>query len=913
MNTFEPETTKRDKDKDKDKNKDKDKGRAKRGANVANGAPKPQGVSLEHRQILAALRAFKRGDFTAKLRDDLTGIDGQIAETFNEIVGMVKTVRDEANEVSAAVGKQGQAAKRMRRFNLSGGWADYIQSVNEVINDLTGHANEIARVVSAVARGDLEETMDLDGADGPRRGEFLRHAKIVNGMVARLAQFGSEVTRVALEVGGEGKLGAQAKVQGVSGVWKDLTDSVNLMASNLTSQVREIARVTTAVAQGDLTKTITIDVKGEILELKNTINTMVEQLRAFANEVTRVAREVGTEGRLGGQATVRGVSGVWRELTESVNSMANNLTVQVRNIADVTGAVAAGDLSKKITVEAKGEILSLKNTINIMVDQLSSFAAEVTRVARAVGSEGVLGGQAEVADVSGVWRELTQNVNSMASNLTSQVRAIAEVTTAIADGDLSKKIGVDARGEILALKNTINTTVDKLNRFAAEVTRVARLVGTEGTLGVTADVKDVSGVWKELTDNVNPMAKNLTNQVRDIAEVTTAVANGDLGRKITVEARGELVTLKNTINTMVDQLNAFASEVTRVAREVGTEGVLGGQAQVRDVSGIWKELTDNVNSMASNLTNQVRNIAEVAGAVAQGDLSRKITVNARGEVLDLKATLNTMVDQLNAFASEVTRVAREVGTEGRLGGQAEVEGVRGTWKELTDSVNGMARNLTNQVRDIAEVTTAVARGDMTRKITVDAKGEILELKNTVNTMVDQLSSFADQVTRLAREVGIEGRLGGQADVRGVLGTWRNLTDAVNSMAANLTDQVRNIAKVATAIAAGDLQQKIVVEARGEILELKNTINTMVDQLSAFADQVTRVAREVGTEGKLGGQASVEGVRGTWKELTDNVNQMASNLTNQVRDISAVATAMGRGDMTRKISVEVRGEVRDLEN
>jgi len=869
---------------------------------------------LSHRELLAALRAFKRGNFDVRIREDLTGVDGQIAETFNELVAMARSIKDEADDVCNAVGKDGQAMKRMRRFGTTGGWSEYIQSVNSVIEDLSGHANEIARVVSAVARGDLEQTMDLDdGGRGPRRGEFLRHAKIVNGMVVRLSQFGSEVTRVALEVGGEGKLGAQARVQGVSGVWKDLTDSVNLMASNLTSQVREVARVTTAIAQGDLSKTVTIDVKGEILELKNTINTMVEQLRGFANEVTRVAREVGTEGRLGGQATVRGVSGVWRELTESVNSMANNLTYQVRNIAEVTSAVAGGDLGKKITVEAKGEILGLKNTINTMVDQLSAFAAEVTRVAREVGTEGVLGGQAEVADVAGVWRELTQNVNGMASNLTSQVRAIAEVTTAIAAGDLSKKIGVDARGEILALKNTINSTVDKLGRFSAEVTRVARLVGTEGTLGVTADVKDVSGIWKELTDNVNQMAKNLTNQVRDIAEVTTAVANGDLGRKITVEARGELVTLKNTINTMVDQLNAFASEVTRVAREVGTEGVLGGQAQVRDVSGIWKELTDNVNSMAANLTNQVRNIADVARAVATGDLSRKITVDAKGEVLDLKATLNTMVDQLNAFASEVTRVAREVGTEGRLGGQASVEGVRGTWKELTDNVNQMASNLTNQVRDIAEVTTAVARGDLTRKITVDAKGEILELKNTVNIMVDQLSSFAEQVTKLARDVSVEGRLGGQVDVRGVLGTWRNLTDAVNSMAANLTEQVRNIAKVATAIANGDLQQKIVVEARGEILELKNTINTMVDQLSAFADQVTRVAREVGTEGKLGGQASVEGVRGTWKELTDNVNQMASNLTNQVRDISAVATAIARGDMTRKISVEVRGELLDLKN
>jgi len=881
--------------------------------NGSNGHKAAVAERLDHRQLLAALRSFKRGDFNVKLRDDLIGVDGQICEAFNEIVAMARSIREEAAEVCTAVGKEGRAQKRLRRLNTSGGWADYIGAVNEVIDDLAGHADDIARVVTAVAKGDLEQTMDVEGADAPMRGEFLRHARIVNGMVARLAAFGSEVTRVALEVGGEGKLGAQAKVQGVSGVWKDLTDSVNLMASNLTSQVREIARVTTAVAQGDLTKTITIDVKGEILELKNTMNTMVEQLRAFANEVTRVAREVGTEGRLGGQATVRGVSGVWRDLTESVNSMANNLTFQVRNIAEVTSAVAAGDLSKKITVEAKGEILGLKNTMNIMVDQLSAFAAEVTRVAREVGTEGQLGGQAEVADVSGVWRELTQNVNSMASNLTSQVRNIAEVVTAIADGDLSKKITVEAKGEILALKNTINATVDKLNRFSAEVTRVARLVGTEGTLGVQADVKDVSGIWKELTDNVNQMGKNLTNQVRGIADVTTAVANGDLSRKITVDARGELLALKNTVNAMVDSLGSFASEVTRMAREVGTEGVLGGQAQVRDVSGIWKELTDNVNSMASNLTNQVRNIADVARAVAAGDLSRKITVDARGEVLELKATLNTMVDQLNAFASEVTRVAREVGTEGRLGGQAEVLGVRGTWKELTENVNYMAANLTNQVRDIAEVTTAVAKGDLTRKITVDAKGEILELKNTINTMVDQLSSFADQVTRLAREVGIEGRLGGQADVRGVSGTWRHLTDAVNSMASNLTDQVRNIAKVSAAIASGDLQQKIVVDAKGEILELKNTINIMVDQLSAFADQVTRVAREVGTEGKLGGQASVEGVRGTWKELTDNVNLLASNLTNQVRDISAVATAIARGDLTRKVTVEVRGELLDLKN
>ncbi len=404
----------------------------------------------------------------------------------------------------------------------------------------------------------------------------------------------------------------------------------------------------------------------------------------------------------------------------------------------------------------------------------------------------------------------------------------------------------------------------------------------------------VAGTWKDLTDNVNLMAANLTGQVRNIAEVTTAVASGDLSKKITVDVQGEILELKNTINTMVDQLNSFASEVTRVAREVGTEGKLGGQAQVEGVAGTWKDLTDNVNLMAANLTGQVRNIAEVTTAVAKGDLSKKITVDVKGEILELKNTINTMVDQLNAFASEVTRVAREVGTEGKLGGQAQVEGVGGTWKDLTDNVNVMAGNLTGQVRNIAEVTTAVARGDLSKKITVDVKGEILELKNTINVMVDQLNSFASEVTRVAREVGTEGQLGGQAQVEGVGGTWKDLTDNVNAMAANLTGQVRNIAEVTTAVASGDLSKKITVDVKGEILELKNTINTMVDQLNSFASEVTRVAREVGTEGKLGGQAQVRGVGGTWKDLTDNVNLMADNLTGQVRNIADVTTAVAQG-------------------
>ena len=564
-------------------------------------------------------------------------------------------------------------------------------------------------------------------------------------------------------------------------------------------------------------------------------------------------------------------------------------------------------------MNVSGEILQLKETINTMVDQLNAFAAEVTRVAREVGTDGKLGGQAEVPGVAGTWKDLTDSVNFMAGNLTAQVRNIAEVATAIADGDLSRKITVDVKGEILRLKETINTMVDQLNAFAAEVTRVAREVGTEGRLGGQANVPGVAGTWKDLTDSVNSMAGNLTAQVRNIAEVTTAVARGDLSRKITVDVKGEILELKNTINTMVDQLNAFASEVTRVAREVGTEGKLGGQAQVPEVAGTWKDLTDNVNFMASNLTAQVRNIAEVATAIASGDLSKKITVDVRGEILLLKETLNTMVEQLRSFAAEVTRVAREVGTDGRLGGQAVVPGVGGTWKDLTDNVNLLAANLTTQVRNIAEVTTAVARGDLSRKITVDVKGEILELKNTINTMVDQLNAFASEVTRVAREVGTEGRLGGQAAVSGVAGTWKDLTDTVNVMAANLTEQVRGIVKVVTAVADGDLKQNLTVKSKGEVAALAETINNMTDTLATFADQVTSVAREVGVEGRLGGQANVPGAAGTWKDLTGNVNLLAANLTTQVRAIAEVATAVTKGDLTRSIQVQALGEVAELKD
>jgi HAMP domain-containing protein/CheY-like chemotaxis protein len=726
---------------------------------------------LDVKLLLSTLMALKKGDFSVRMPSDWTGVSGKIADTLNDIIETKEKMVEAVTEVSRVVGREGHLTQRATLPGVVGGWSTIISSVNTLIDDLVRPTTEMARVIGAVAKGDLSQTMALEVDGHPLKGQYLRAATTANTMVEQLSSFSSEVTRVAREVGTEGKLGGQAYVPGVAGTWKDLTDSVNSMAGNLTSQVRNIAEVTTAVANGDLSKKITVDVRGEILQLKDTINVMVDQLRSFASEVTRVAREVGTEGKLGGQAYVPGVGGTWKDLTDNVNFMASNLTGQVRNIAAVTTAVANGDLSKKITVDVKGEILELKNTINVMVDQLSSFASEVTRVAREVGTEGKLGGQAQVKGVAGTWKDLTDSVNSMAGNLTGQVRNIADVTTAVANGDLSKKITVDVKGEILELKNTINVMVDQLNSFASEVTRVAREVGTEGKLGGQANVPGVAGTWKDLTDGVNSMAGNLTAQVRNIAEVTTAVANGDLSKKITVDVKGEILELKNTINVMVDQLSSFASEVTRVAREVGTEGKLGGQAYVPGVGGTWKDLTDNVNFMASNLTGQVRNIAAVTTAVARGDLSKKITVDVKGEILELKDTINVMVDQLSSFASEVTRVAREVGTEGKLGGQANVSGVAGTWKDLTENVNQLAANLTNQMRAIGEVATAVTRGDLSRSIQVEARGEVSYLKDNINEMIRNLKETTQKnaqqdwlKTNLARFTRL---LQGQRDLQAV--------------------------------------------------------------------------------------------------------------------------------------------------
>nr|WP_317206918.1 HAMP domain-containing protein [Pontibacter silvestris] len=846
----------------------------------------PDYINEQLNKVLYALDAFKKGDISVRLTKQNNDIFADIAEAYNSMVEMIGGVGGEVSRISKVAGVEGNLKARASAESASGFWKDMINNINGLVDSIAVPVLEVGKVLKNISRGNLDETFQI-----PVSGDFKVMAETINRTIDNLNLFAGEVTRVALEVGTEGKLGGQASVPNVAGIWKDLTDNVNTMASNLTAQVRDIANVATAVTKGNLTQKVSVDVRGELAQLKDNLNQMVDSLNIFADEVTRVAREVGTDGRLGGQANVPNVGGVWKDLTDNVNTMASNLTSQMRDIANVSTAVAKGDLTQKITVNVKGELAELKDITNQMVDSLNVFAGEVTRVAREVGTEGKLGGQANVPKVEGTWKDLTDNVNLMASNLTSQVRDIANVATAVAKGDLTQKVSVDVKGELGDLKDIMNNLVDRLNVFGAEVTRVAREVGTEGILGGQANVPNVGGIWKELTDNVNLMASNLTSQVRDIANVSTAVAKGDLSQKITVNVKGELLGLKENLNQMVDSLNIFADEVTRVAREVGTEGKLGGQANVPNVAGVWKDLTDNVNTMASNLTGQVRDIAKVSTAVSRGDLTQKVSVDVKGELGELKENLNQLVDYLNVFAGEVTRVALEVGTEGRLGGQANVPNVAGVWKDLTDNVNTMATNLTTQVRDIAKVSTAVSRGDLAQKITVEARGEILDLKENLNQMVDSLNIFADEVTRVAREVGTEGKLGGQANVPKVRGTWKELTDNVNTMASNLTSQVRDIAKVSTAVAKGDLTQKVSVDVKGEMAELKENINRMVDSLNVFAGEVTRVALEVGTEGRLGGQANVPNVAGVWKDLTDNVNTMATNLTTQVRGIVKVVTAV----------------------
>ncbi|MHA6803444.1 HAMP domain-containing protein [Salinifilum ghardaiensis] len=608
------------------------------------------------RRVLGGLTDLRDGNFRRRLAISGDGLPAELATAFNALAERNQHLVGELHRVSeAAADGRWPVAPVGFTAPADSGWSVAAQSINGLLHSTLAPLEELHRVLTAMTRGDFTQRMPRRAGDVGLPGEFGQLGAEVNALLDQLSLLSREMTRVAVETGHHGRLGGRLQTSGLAGSWREMAESVDELVATVTLQVREATEVVRTAGTGDLGRRMTTAADGEFAELRHQVNTTVDRLSSVHGEIVRVAREISVEGQLGGQVDIAAEPGAWHDLAEAVNGMSRNLAQHVRGLSEVADRVAGGDLGGRVPVDARGEVLVLQNTVNGMIDQLAAFTDEMDRLARELGVQGKLGGQVRVHGLSGAWRDLADDVNTMADNLTAQLRSIGGVATAVGGGDLSKKSTVTARGEVGSLVETINDMVDTLSVFAEQVTQVAREVGTEGKLGGQARVPNVAGTWKDLTDNVNIMARNLTNQVRNISQVTTAVARGDLSRRIDVDASGEILELKTTINTMVGQLSAFAAEVTRVAREVGTEGKLGGQAEVADVSGTWRRLTESVNSLAGNLTSQVRAIAGVATAVTNGDLTQRITVQASGEVAVLKDNINAMIDNLR----ESTRVNRE--------------------------------------------------------------------------------------------------------------------------------------------------------------------------------------------------------------------------------------------------------------
>jgi len=834
--------------------------------------------------LLEALRAFKQGNFSVRLTTGKNGVMGEIAEVFNDVVGLNESMANEIVRVSKIVGEEGQMTERASLGAVSGMWASQIDSVNALINNLAQPTAEVARVITAVAEGDLSQKMRLEVEGVPVKGEFLRIATITNTMVDQLNTFASEVTRVAREVGNEGKLGAQAEVAGVAGTWKDLTDNVNTLAANLTNQVRNIAEVTTAVAQGDLTRKITVEAQGEIMELKNTINNMVDQLSSFASEVTRVAKEVGNEGKLGAQAEVAGVAGTWKDLTDNVNTLAANLTNQVRNIAEVTTAVAQGDLTRKITVEAQGEIMELKNTINNMVDQLSSFGSEVTRVAKEVGVEGKLGAQAEVPGVAGTWKELTDNVNMLAANLTNQVRNIAQVSTAIANGDLTQKITVEAQGEIMELKDTLNKMVDSLSTFGSEVTRVAKEVGVEGKLGAQAEVPGVAGTWKELTDNVNMLAANLTNQVRNIAQVSTAIANGDLTQKITVEAQGEIMELKDTLNGMVDNLNAVIGDINSVMAMVG-EGNLTRLIKV-EAAGEFASMVNGINGTLESLRGIINELAEAGtsiGAVSQNMLSAGQEMNAL--VTQLSSSVEQIAEGARTQAQQIAEASRESEGIGKIASNTATRAEN--MRQMAEGANKAATEGSQAMEETTKSTNLMLEGS---KESAERINSLSKSSEQIREVIDIIRDIATQTNILAINAAIEAvRAGRQGK------GFTVVAEEVKTLSADSKNQAKNIS---------DLVQSILKETEGAV----TTINTMAENVESgrrSTEQTSGVLSEiissVGGTTKEAQEISV--AAGQQKNSIDTVSQSLDKISGIAADTSTSGAQLVESTKTLRSNVQ----------
>ncbi|KZO97429.1 hypothetical protein CALVIDRAFT_536443 [Calocera viscosa TUFC12733] len=831
----------------------------------------------------------------------------ELKDSVNDMVGTLSKLVSEVTRVSLDIGVDGQLGSCVHVPGLKGTWLDLQNVVNQLTDNVTIQVRSIAQVTKAIANGDFSRQVEVAA-----RGEFLDLKNTLNTMGRQLNTFTGEMTRIAFEYGTEGTLGGQASVDGAQGAWATVIDAINVMADNLSYQLRMIMMATRRIDAGDLAAHVEVHAQGEMGCFEEVVNTLIKRLNTFASEVTRVTHEVGTEGRLSCRAAqVEGAQGVWEELTANVNNMAMSVTNQTRSIAAVTKAVAQGDLTKSIELPAEGEFAELNDTVNEMVRRLRLVASEVNRVATEASTdrESWNGGQATVKDVEGVWAEMTSNVNRMASNQMNQLRAIAIVMNDIYQGDLSKHLDIDAQGEMLELKNTINSVVDQLSRFTSGVERLTHLLGTRGDLGGQLEVEGMKGSWAATATSMNRMVENLTLQLRDIERTTWSIANGDLGKQTQVEAHGEISGMQETVNNMSSQLNTFVGEMKRLALEYGIMGVLGGQALVPGAQGAWADVTNQMNTMGDNLTVQIRALAAATHAVDCGNLTSHIDLHAQaqGEIGGFVHSVNGMVGMLNTLVSQLNRVALQVGVEGRLGGQVEVEDVEGIWKEVAANVNNMAMNVTNQTRSVAAVTKAVAKGDLTKSIELPAEGEFLELNDTVNAMVRRLRIVASEVNRVATEASTGYLWIGGKDTA-VEGVWTEMTSNVNAMASNQMNQLRAIAIVMNDIYQGDLSKHLDIDAQGEMLELKNTINSVVDQLSRFIRGVERLTYELGTRGDLGGQLEVKGMKGSWASAATSMNRMVENLTFQLRDIGSTTLSIARGDLGKHTQVEAHGEI-----
>ncbi len=866
--------------------------------------------AVGNKELVAALRALRKGDFSVRLPVPPEGGTGQVAEAFNELSAHLAQLEGDTARTAVAAAQQGQLGARISRGGYRGGFRRVADAHNALLEALALYSRAVATEAQALSDGDFERRKrPRSSREWP--GQLAEAPAALFELRAALDRLGVEARRVAREVTGQGTLSARLDLgDASSGRWVELAEAYNAPLALLGDTLEAVGANLVALGQGDFGGRLDAAPRGGLRKLTVSINRFFDDMGRSVDELVGFSQALTSEGRLGRPLRLSTSGGKWNELRNALSSMSASLAEHHRELRSVLRAAASGDASQRSRSPMVGDLADLQKDANDLVEAVARIGSGLLsahdRLREGRGVEESFG----LDRSSGLWRELEMSVVSVSRDIESHFTGAVDALRALAQGDFSAQIPGEAGGQFAELRAAYAAAVASLALLSAELDRVCAEFAGEGNLEARAEGERLSGEYSKIATGVNRMASVAANQMREVGRVVQALMAGSTSAKSQVEAHGEMLQLQAALNSLVDWLGNLFREVAQLAVNL-REGRLGRKVEVVGASGEYRDLVDAVNSMSSTLTQQLRSFAVVASASARGDLTQRVRAEARGEVFELKETMNAMLDQLSVVATEVTRVAWEVGTEGKLGVEASAEGARGTWRDLTEAVNVMASNLTGQVRDIAAATLAVARGDLNRKVSVNARGELLELKQTVNAMIDQLGTLAEQVTRLTRDVSIEGKLGGQARLPGAHGVWKELADSVNLMVSSFTLQVRSISAVTTAVARGDLSRRVTAEVQGEPLALKESINQMVDQVNRFALEVTRVAREVGTDGKLGGQAALSGAQGLWADLTTSVNEMARNLSAQVRGIARVVTGVARGDLSMRLQLDARGEIATL--